>query len=181
MKNITTLTNLLSELKGCTGVSIIYRSNVRHNKTSRVDGSTWFSLFGAKEIVKRQTLNSNVGANYTNAVNNQQKREGGEGTFTAESLPYGSWIVPNVLLDNGKGELQLRAYRDMGICSSNDKQDYFWSSGETVTPSEWSMVQPFLAPVTDGAEHQEVDKAVKPRNLNLSRVESIVINGTVLF
>jgi hypothetical protein len=182
MKQISELTNLLSGLKGATGVSVTYRTNVKHNKTSRLDKKvTWAACFGNREIVKVQVINSNVGVNYENAVNNQQVREGGDGSFNAESLPYGSWIVPNVLLDNGHGELQLRTYKDMGICSAHDKAEYFWSTGETMTESDWAMVQPFLPPVReDGSAHQGVDKAVQCRNLTLAKIEAIKLLGQSL-
>ena len=60
-----------------------------------------------------------VNANYQNAVNNRIE-DGGE-KFVAESLPWGTWLTPNKLIEHN-GKVYLRLY--MTKSTTTDKTYY---------------------------------------------------------
>lgn len=181
MKAVDDFMEMLKGLKGCTGASIVYRSTVKHNKSLRDDKSvTWDSLFGRREVIKRQVFNTNIGVNYESAVNRQLVREGvTDEDFVADRLPYGRWEIPNVLIEHN-GDFQLRGYADMGITSNNNRSEYFFSDGSTVTEDDWKTIRGFLPPERDESsaqDNQGVEKTVKPRNFKLSNIESVKMFG----
>lgn len=180
MKTISEFLSLLRGMKGSSAASIVYRSVVKHNKTLREDKTvTWESLFGHKEVIKRQVFNTNIGVNYESCVNRQLEREGVDDDFVADKLPYGRWEIPNILIEHN-GDLQLRGYAEMGIASSSNRSEYFFSDGRSVTEEDWGKLRGFLPPERDESsaqDNQGVEKTVKPRNFKLSNIESVKMFG----
>ena len=185
MKAITEFMKMLRGLHGSSAASIVYRSELKHNKTLRgsVDkGITWSSVFGDKEVIKRQVFNTNIGVNYESCVNRQLVREGVVGEdFVADRLPYGRWEIPDVVIEHN-GDYQLRGYAEMGIASRGNKAEYFFSDGSSVTDSDWEKLKGFLPVERDESsaqDNQGVEKTVKPRNFKLSNIESVKMFGKI--
>lgn len=187
MKQITSndLANILRTIKGATFVSLKYIGKNDALNKGRKKGETLAELHGidADKVEKHSTMGCFIGeaTEYEKLVNNRLKKEGkGQLKFEGGELPYGSWIVPNLLLDNGKGELQLRTYVDM-MNNFPTRATYF-HNGVEIDPSNYPnfLTAKFTAKkegvFTEG-DNQGTEDAIKPRNLAVKNIQEITIGG----
>ena len=96
MEEIFALIDQVKNIKGCVFAGMTYRST---EKLPKAFGNV------TKVVNKQVQLNYD----YENAVNRRLKAEGKTADFKANSLPWGSWYVPNKVIEH-KGEYYLRMY-----------------------------------------------------------------------
>lgn len=120
---------LVSNIKPATFAEITYESEEKIPQK-----------FGLGHITK--VCRGSVQLNYTyeNAVNNRIEKDGKEANFKAESLPWGTWFIPNVLIEH-KGEYYLRYYAHK---QSRFETEYF-VDGRAATASEIAVIKAYKA------------------------------------
>jgi hypothetical protein len=188
MKKITlnALIAVLTSVKGATFASVKYTCEKQDalNK-GRKKGETLLDLHGldADEIVKESTMGVFIGegTEYEKLVNNRLKKEGkAQIRFEGGELPYGEWIVPNLLLDNGKGDVQLRTYVDImndfpatatythkGVEINPDAYPAFWTAKYSAKKE---------GTFTEG-DNQGTERTIKPRNIFVRNIREITLLG----
>ena len=72
---------------------------------------------------------------YENAVNNRLKANGLEPCFKASKLPWGTWYIPNKVIEH-KGSFYLRMYDFEG----NEANSEYYVDGRPATDSEVSAI-----------------------------------------
>ena len=130
--------------------------------------------------VVREGRNSMVGVNYTNAVNNQRKREQGEDheIFVAEQRRWGT----RIMRDNGKPTPFVFHTKDgkdklyMTITVRWEKHAKYEDSitGEPIDPSEFSD----FTYARSKSHRQDVEKEVEPRDYTLTNIHGWLYGGT---
>ena len=120
------------------------------------------------EVVKFSHVNCMIGANYENAVNRQQKREGGAGDFEAALPKWGNRIGKKLITHKGKLYVPVHVqrivteptYQDAATGLALDKSDF----------AEWM-------PSKSTSSRQEVEKEVIYRPYTLSNILELTIGG----
>lgn len=119
-----------------------------------------------------------VGADYQSAVNNEAIRQEQSATFEAESLPWGSWLIPNKIITHN-GNFYLRTQTTPGnrrvqparvIC-------YRDASGKYLARDD---IKPFLPVARESAKQQAqtgMDKTVWVRTYAFDSIQRIRIAG----
>ena len=180
MKQITTtqLEAILRTIKGATFITMNYvGKNDVLNKGGRANALFAETGIEAERIEKHSKVGLFIGesAEYEKMVNNRLKKEGKEQiTFEGGELPYGSWIVPNLLLDNGKGAVQLRTYAD--IMNNSKTEVKYLHEGVEIDPKA-EKFDKFRKPAKKESTNQGTDRTIKPRNYFLSGIKEITIGG----
>ena len=105
MNNVIKVSNFMTQiinLKGCKIASITTRTSVAVPKKYMVGG----------EVTKVTTKEVQINYDYEDAVNNRLKKEGKAPTFSAKSLPWGEWLIPNkIITHNGKCYLRMYEFK----------------------------------------------------------------------
>jgi len=164
-----TINDLVRELillKGSTFINIRTKTKVTMNKTNnpfydRVEKDTW-------QVV-------NINFDYENAVNNKLTKEGKEADFEAKARKWGE-RVDNTPIITHKGEF----YVELGFL--NDKQKpkvTYLLDGNVATEDELLAIKPFFKEKNEETllEHQGTENVVKIRDVKLSNIKEIKING----
>jgi hypothetical protein len=119
------------------------------------------------------------GYDYETAVNNRLAREGREANFTADKLPWGSWVegMRNKVIEH-KDMLYLRTY-----CVRNAKpKSFFILDGHLASVEEYKEFKQWLKPDTasdkQSAHGLEEEFQVKPRDYKFSNLVALSINHT---
>ena len=119
------------------------------------------------------------GYDYETAVNNRLRKEGKEANFTADKLPWGSWVegMRNKVIAH-KDMLYLRTY-----CVRNERpRTYYLLDGHLASVEEYKEFAPFLKPSStsdkQSAHGLEEEFQVKPRDYKFSSLVAITINHT---
>lgn len=113
----------IAALSGCKFASITTLTSVKIPKTFMVGG----------EVTKQTTKQVQINYSYENAVNNRLIKEGKAPTFTANSLPWGEWLIPNkIIAHNGKCYLRLYEYK-----GAKHETKYFVNGKE---PNEYQII-----------------------------------------
>lgn len=168
------LMKMLQETKG--GFATL-ESTIEKKGTvkSRITGEPFNNVFEGP-ITAEKTEYVNIKLNYEVSVNRQQLREGGPGDFEAESLPWGEWVIPNLVITH-KGEYYLRYYEDMN--RNWESSDRTWYCGKRVMTAEeiirWK--NEFGPIIKDGSGRQEVEKAIRPRTVKFRNITRLVFDG----
>ena len=192
MKTLThpQLVELLKTIKGATFCTLSYiGKNDAFNKGNKKNGLLIEEYKIDVANVKKHTkmgLFLGQGTDYTKLVNGRLKKEGKEQLqFEGGSLPYGSWVegLEGLLLDNGKGSLQLRTYAD--IMHNSKTIVEYRHEGEVINPKDdkyskfWSAKikkQIEGGAITEGA-NQGTEHTIKPRNLSIDNIQEITMSG----
>lgn len=129
-------------------------------------------LFG--RVKKHATINVTFGADYEAGVNRQLSREGNDnaGTFEAEPLPWGSWVVPNKIIEH-KGETYVRV-------TPNPQMKVEVSYTLDGQPVDTETVKPYLKVRVPSGRQLEtgIERDVKPRNYKVSSIVGVTTGGT---
>ena len=157
MKTITTreLVSILESKAGCEFATVICQSDARLLKTGNTIG----------QVDKRSKMTVNIGWDYSNAVNNQRKREGLEPTFESEGRKWG--VRRNSKIVDHKGNVYVTMKSEKHFSTE-------FLQGDTVIASE--LVKPFL-PKRAKAKTQGVEKDVKPMDYNVTSIQQITLRG----
>lgn len=167
MNNLIVLT-ALNNVKGCQFFNVEYIADCGFTKKSGLNG-----------IFKKVTIRGGqINYSYEKAVNNRIAKQGGQATFVAQSLPWGSWKIENLVIEH-KGEYYLRFYT-----ANNTKTDviYFESNGTPCTSQRVADIKAYLATKQDKSATQAaaglVTNQVQPKNIKFSNILELTINGT---
>lgn len=129
---------LVSNVKSATFAEITYESEDKIPQK-----------IGLGKVTK--VCRGSVQLNYTyeNAVNNRIEKEGKEANFEAESLPWGKWFIPNLLIEH-KGDFYLRYYAHK---KSGFETKYF-VDGRAATAAEIEVIKAYKAAKSSASKRQ---------------------------
>jgi hypothetical protein len=158
--------NAIVAQKSHTFVSVVYENEVRMNKR----GNPYYG-----RVTKRVTAQMSYCYSYENACNNRISEEGV--TFVAESLPWGSWFIPNKVITH-KGEYYIRLY---DINGRTPKIEYF-VDGKPATMAQYREFAGFLqkdkTTSAKQSEHGiEEERQVMPRAIKVKTIKEFTMNG----
>jgi hypothetical protein len=119
------------------------------------------------------------GYDYEVAVNNRLRKEGKEANFTADNLPWGSWVegLRNKVIAH-KDMLYLRTY-----CVRNARpRTFYLLDGHLASVEEYNEFKQWLKPASasdkQSAHGLEEEFQVKPRDYKFRSIVAITINHT---
>ena len=169
--------DLLAMLKDTKGGFATLESIIekKGTKKSRLTGEPFDCIFDG-DITVHKTEYVNIKLSYEAAVNRQRVREDNEPDFVADSLPWGEWMIPSLVIVN-KGEYYLRYYEDM---SANwDKSDREWFCGKRpMSETEIVLWKTHFGPIIkEDSGRQEVDKAIRPKTVKFSNIVRLKFDG----
>lgn len=163
----------LANLKGCQFVNVMALTDA----DMYLKGNPYRGRVQKFSITPMQ-----VGYDYEKAVNNRLAREGKEANFTADKLPWGSWVegMRNKVITH-KDMLYMRTY-----CVRNAKpRTYFLLDGHLASVEEYKQFAPFLKLSSTSAKQSEAGLAeefqVKPRDYKFSSLVAVTINHTRIY
>ena len=158
----------INAVNGCKFFNLTYFADCGFPKKSGLDG-----------IVKKVVIKSaQINYSYENAVNNRIAKGGGQATFTAQSLPWGTWFVENMVIEH-KGEYYLRFYTSQ---SSRTNVEYFENDGTPCSPQRIADIKSYLASKTKPISATQsaaglVTNQVQPKNVKFANILEITISG----
>ena len=163
MKN---LISIIEGVKGCQFGTIQYIS----------EGGIPKKVLGGAVVTKLVTAQMQIGYSYENAVNNRLEKQGNEGNFVAESLPWGSWLIPNKIITH-KDTLYLRYYDYKGA----SKESVWFVNGRVATAHEMELIVTYLrskdTTSKKQAEHGLTENQVKPKVVKMHNIVLLSVGG----
>ena len=163
-----TILGALSLAKGCTFVSVTIVSEAKMNKKGN-------PLAG--RVIKIADYNCQYNFNYENAVNNRIAKQGGNGNFEAQSLPWGEWVrgYENRIIAH-KGEYYVRFY----LAKNCKAEISYLVDGRPATAEEIVIIKAFTpARKPSGTQSASglTTNQVDPFTAKLANIYSLTING----
>jgi hypothetical protein len=120
-------------------------------------------------VTKRTSGNVQLRYNYENAVNNRLEKAGLERTFEAQSLPWGQWFIPNLIITH-KDETYLRFYSFKGA----EMNVTYFVDGHEATPEELAIIKDYKKAHAKESNAQSAagleENQVKPCNVNTKNI-----------
>lgn len=163
MKN---LFNLVAEVKGCQFGTIQYIS----------EGGIPKKVLGGAIVTKLVSAQVQINYSYENAVNNRLEKQGNEGNFVAESLPWGSWLIPNKIITH-KDTLYMRYYDFEGA----KKESVWFVNGRVATSHEMELIVTYLRSKNTASKKQAesglVEHQVKPKVVKMENILTLCVGG----
>lgn len=156
MEKIFDLIEQVKNIKSCVFAGITYRSTEKLPKA-----------FGVvtKVVDKQVQLNYD----YENAVNNRLKKAGKDANFKAESLPWGSWYVPNKVIVHGD-EYYLRMYSYKGAPCTTE----YYVDGRPATAAEVANINAYKDAHKKSSNRQAevglTEHQVEPMNVKFTNI-----------
>lgn len=154
---LTSLVNAISNLKGCKFAHIQYTTEVKVPKKLGLSGP----------VTKRAAGQVQINFSYSNAVNNRRVKEGVEGEFVAQSLPWGSWESPNKVISHN-GNKYLRFY----LANKNELTTEWYVGGREATPDEVEVITSYIKGLNKKSVHQGISNEVKPMVVQFENIEA---------
>jgi hypothetical protein len=160
----------INNIKGCQFVSILALTEPdMYTRNNPFKGRV-------KKLVKAPMQ---INYDYEKAVNNRLEKEGKEGNFSADKLPWGSWVKGmenKIILHNDN--YYLRTY-----CIPGKKiQRIFLIDGRLATANEKEELENWLKPAEKSEKQKNAglsaEKEVKPRTYQFGNLLSVKINHT---
>lgn len=107
---------------------------------------------------------------YENAVNNRLEKQGDERTFEAQSLPFGQWFIPNLLIAH-KGEMYIRCYTFKG----GNIETSYKVNGRAATAEETALIKAYKAQRSaNGSNTQSAEglteNQVRPMSIKVANI-----------
>lgn len=160
----------LSNLKGCQFVNVV----------ALTDADMYLKGNPFRGRVQKLTITPmQFGYDYETAVNNRLAREGKEANFSADKLPWGSWVegMRNKVIEH-KDMLYLRTY-----CVRNAKpRTFYLLDGHLANVEEYAEFSQWLKPSSTSAKQSDAGLAeefqVKPRDYKFKSIVAITLNHT---
>ena len=128
--NANAIFNELNAINGCRIVAIEYVSDAKMNKRG--------NPLANFNVTKHVKMTCQFGYNYQNAVNNRAEKNGENRDFVADTLPWGSWLVPNKFISHN-GDIYVRFY---GMKNAAAVVTYY-VDGQPATPAEIDIIKRF--------------------------------------
>ena len=169
------LVNEMMNFKGSSACSLEMTTKLKTNKKSRTNKELLFTDVFQGDVYKTYTECGNIGIDYSNAVNNQRKREDIEEHFESQSLPWGEWVKPNLLIKH-KDEFYLRMYSGMNT-NGITEVIYHYEDGKELTEAEIALLKDFLPPPKAKSQTQGIEKEVKPKAIKINGLNKITVGG----
>lgn len=148
----------LESIKSCTFCGITYRSDVKAPKK-----------LGLGQVSKVVELNAQFNFSYETAVNNRLEKSGNARSFSADSLPFGSWLYRNKVIQYGN-EFYVRIYCVKG----QHPNTTFFVNGRPATDAEVATIKAWQATLSKGSAKQTAsgltDNQVEPRTINVKNI-----------
>ena len=154
------LMKILFDVKGARFCTIVTTTEPKMNKKNN-------PYFG--NLLKTSEANVTMNFIYENAVNNQQIREGNEGTFVVKPRTWGEKI-PNTCFIMHNDQMYMEVKYN-AIPSSS-----YYSTIETNEIINKEFIKPFLPAKKSQAESQGVEKEIIIRDIKISNIREIKIN-----
>lgn len=153
------LTKILFDVVGHKFLTITTETEPKMRKTNN-------PYFG--KVKKVVTSNVSMNFDYSTVVNNRLNKEGKEKTFVAKPRVWGERI-PNTcfIMHNDAMYVELH-YK------SEPSSTKFFLDGNEI---EKTLIQEFLQEPNSNAEHQGLDKEVILRDVKISNIKEVKING----
>jgi hypothetical protein len=156
--NTSELIQKVANISGCRFAGIEYKSEENLPKK-----------LGLGVVTKIVCGIVQINYSYENAVNNRLKKQGGAGTFQAESLPWGTWYSENKVIEH-KGQYYLRYYAIVG-----QKLDTaYFVDGRPATPAEIATIKGYKDSKNKTSARQATegltDNQVTPRCVNFDNI-----------
>lgn len=156
---------LVSNVKAATFAEITYESEEKIPQK-----------FGIGKVSKICRGSVQLNYTYENAVNNRIEKEGKEANFKAESLPWGTWFIPNLLIEH-KGEFYLRYYTHK---KSGFETKYF-VDGRAATAAEIEVIKAYKAAKSSASKRQSDagldENQVIPRCVKVGNILTLTTCG----
>ena len=162
-----TIFNALNTIKGCKIVAIEYSGEVKLLKRG--------NPLASANVTKITKITAQFGYSYENAVNNRLQRAGAENDFTADSLPWGTWLVPNKFIEY-KGSVYVRFY---SMKNGQASVQYF-VNGQPASEAEIAIIKQFTPVRKESAKQSEAgltENQVRPFNVNLENILKVTCKG----
>jgi hypothetical protein len=119
------------------------------------------------KVMKHCTMNGLIGFDYENAINNQDKREGGAGEREAKPRKWGV-LTPDRLFVTHKDSYYLQ----MKVQSASDP--VYFMDGKEISVD---ILKPFMPVKKISSSQEGLEKEVIVRDVKLENVKSIRFNG----
>lgn len=108
---------------------------------------------------------------YESAVNRHRKAEDKATDFVAESLPWGEWLIPNLVITH-KGKHYLRVYD----YAHNVKSKTYYVGGREATEAEVAIITAWQKSKKH-TSRQGVDNEVKPSVIEFGNIQYLACGG----
>jgi hypothetical protein len=162
---------MAAEKTGATFVGLVTRTIPKALKKSRETGEA--NPFG--EIAKlSHGINGQIGFVYQNAVNNQQLREGGEGTFEAGEHKWATHYQGSRAIMANKKTPDVAGYLFLKPTPEHKPTNAYFADGRAV---ELSEVAEYLPKPSDNSGRQNVEREVRVLTYGLDSILEISIKG----
>ena len=161
--------NKLNAIEGCKIVAIEYISDVKLLKRG--------NPLAATNVTKTVKMTAQFNYSYQNAVNNRLERAGAEADFVAESLPWGSWLVPNKFIEKD-GIIYVRFYSMKNGAASVS----YFVNGEPASEAEIAIIKQFTPTSATKmsnkqSEHGLTENQVRPFNIKIENIINVTYKG----
>lgn len=125
----------------------------------------------SEEVTCVTEKNGQLNYSYESAVNRHRLAEGKENDFEAESLPWGEWLVPNLVIVH-KDKHYLRFYDIKGGLISKT----YFVGGRKATDAEVEVINTWKASQKHSSR-QGVDNEVKPTAICFDNIQYLACGG----
>lgn len=116
---------------------------------------------------------------YERAVNNRLEKAGCEANFSAESLPWGEWLIPNKVISH-KDTLYLRTYNVKGA----KPRSFYFLDGHIASAEEYAEFSQYFKPCKPTSNRQTeaglVENQVKPKNYKFGSILRISMGRNII-
>jgi hypothetical protein len=158
-ENTKNLILSIAQMQGCKFAHVVTETSVKIPKKYGIVG----------EVTKVTDKMVQLNYNYERAVNNRLQKEGKEPNFTAQSLPWGEWLLPNKIIVH-KGSAYLRMYDFKGGVKSKS----YYIDGKLATAEEIKVIKEFEESKNKPSNTQQgLENEVKPTVVNLDSLISL--------
>lgn len=149
----------IASLQGCKFAHIVTETSVKIPKKYGIIG----------EVTKVTDKIVQVNYNYERAVNNRLQKEGKEPNFTAQSLSWGEWLIPNKIIIH-KGSAYLRMYDFRGGL----KNRTYFVDGHTASDEEVKIIETYEDSKNKPSNTQQgLENEVRPTVVNFDNIISL--------
>lgn len=155
------LITILSQVEKSTFINIVSKTKVRMNKT----GNPYYDM-----IFKKSKSNYLIGNDYETRVNNNDKKEGGEGNFESVECSVGKHISKCVLY-NEKLNTHYLMYERFDETPPQVEYEY------NGNPIEKQLFESYMTKVSS-TTRQPQERVVKFQTFKMDSINECTLNGT---
>lgn len=154
--------NFLNAIKGNKIVALTYAKEVKTLKSCPIIG----------DITKVTNIICQFGYSYENAVKNRINKAGGDPeNFTAETLPWGKWLVPNKFITHND-TIYARFY----TMKNGKSESAYYINGEAASAEETEIIKQYLPKRSKSAKQSAAgleENQVTPFNIKIDNILNV--------